>query len=100
MFEQAIPRILAFQRLARFEIRDTNTIGDGDGYFDGLTGASRAHNLIAEIFREIRSQLKGRRCEVNQESMRVRTPSRLFTYPDVVAVCGEPRFDDIHFDTL
>jgi Uma2 family endonuclease len=32
--------------------------------------------------------------------MRVRTPTDLFTYPDVVVVCGEPRFDDEEFDTL
>ena len=32
--------------------------------------------------------------------MRVRTVSGLFTYPDVVAACGEPRFDDDEFDTL
>ena len=32
--------------------------------------------------------------------MRVRTPADLFTYPDVVVVCGEPSFDDREFDTL
>jgi Uma2 family endonuclease len=33
--------------------------------------------------------------------MRVRVPStRLYTYPDVVVVCGEPEFEDDYVDTL
>lgn len=75
-------------------------------YFDGeifdMSGASRKHSLISgNIFGEIRSQIRGRRtCEVHSESLRVRTPDDLFTYPDVLVICGEPRFDDSHFDTL
>jgi Uma2 family endonuclease len=90
-----IPEYLAFER----QVETRNEYLDGEVF--AMTGASRAHNLIAgNLFGEIRGQLKGRRCEVYQESMRVRTPAGLFTYPDVVAVCGEPRFDDSHLDTL
>jgi Uma2 family endonuclease len=90
-----IPEYLAFERQA--ETR--NEYLDGEVF--AMTGASRTHNLIAgNLFGEIRNQLKRRTCEVYQEAMRVRTPAGLFTYPDVVAVCGEPRFDDIQFDTL
>ncbi len=33
--------------------------------------------------------------------MRVKvSPTGLYTYPDVVVVCGEPRFEDQHVDTL
>ncbi len=33
--------------------------------------------------------------------MRVLVPSTgLYTYPDVIVVCGEPRFDDAEVDTL
>jgi Uma2 family endonuclease len=72
-----------------------------DGEVFAMTGASRAHNLIAgNIFREIGNQLRRRPCEVYPEAMRVRTPAGLFTYPDVVVVCGERRFDDAHFDAL
>ena len=86
---------MAFER----QVETRNEYLDGEVF--AMTGASRNHNLIAgNLFGEIRSQLKGRRCEVYQESMRVRTPAGLFTYPDVVAVCGEPRFDDSHLDTL
>jgi Uma2 family endonuclease len=86
---------LAFERQS--EIRHDYL----DGEVFAMTGASRAHNLIAgNIFREIGNQLRRRPCEVYPEAMRVRTPAGLFTYPDVVVVCGERRFDDTHFDTL
>jgi len=75
-------------------------------YFNGETfamvGASRRHNLIAgNIFGELRQQLKGRPCEVYTNDMRVRIPATgLYTYPDVVVVCGEPEFEDEYIDTL
>jgi Uma2 family endonuclease len=75
-------------------------------YFRGeifaMTGASRRHNLIAaSVTRRIDEQFDGRRCEVYQSDMRVKVPaSRLYTYPDVVATCDEPRFEDAEVDTL
>jgi Uma2 family endonuclease len=75
-------------------------------YFDGeifaMTGASREHNLIAaNLIGELRQKLRGKPCEVYPSDMRVRVPgSRLYTYPDVVVVCGEPEFEDDYLDTL
>lgn len=75
-------------------------------YFDGevfaMTGASRKHNLIAlNIAAELRQQLKRQPCETYAGDMRVRVPATgLYTYPDVVVVCGEPLLDDDEFDTL
>lgn len=75
-------------------------------YFDGemfaMSGASRKHNLIAgNIFRQIGNQLQGKPCEAYINDMRVYVPATgLYTYPDVVAVCGEPRLIDKEFDTL
>jgi Uma2 family endonuclease len=75
-------------------------------YFAGqifaLVGASRRHNLIAlNIGSELRAQLKGRDCEVYVSDMRVRIPSsRLYTYPDVVAVSSKTQFEDAEVDTL
>jgi len=73
-----------------------------DGEVVAMTGASRKHNLIVfNIAREISQQLKGRPCEGYSGDMRVRIPStRLYTYPDVVIVCGEPQFEDDYVDTL
>lgn len=75
-------------------------------YFKGeifaMSGASREHNLIAgNLNGEARSQLRDRPCEVYQSDMRVKVSSTgLYTYPDVVIVCGEPRFEDAEVDTL
>src|SRR5947207_2358678 len=73
-----------------------------DGEMIAMTVASRRHNLIAaNISREISQQLRGRPCEEYGSDMRVRVPStRLYTYPDVVVVCGEPQFEDDYVDTL
>jgi len=73
-----------------------------DGEIIGMTGASRRHSLIAaNLIREIGQQLKGRSCEVLTGDMRIRVPATgLYTYADVVAVCGEPALADGHFDTL
>jgi Uma2 family endonuclease len=75
-------------------------------YFNGeifaMAGASREHNLIsANLLAEIRDQLLDRPCEVYQSDMRVLVEaSGLYTYPDVVVVCGEPRFLGREVDTL
>lgn len=75
-------------------------------YFDGemflMVGASREHNLIAvNIAGELRQQLKKRECEVYSTNMRTLIPATgLYTYPDVIVVCGEPQFEDDNVDTL
>ena len=72
------------------------------GRIVAMSGASRAHNLITRnISGELYVQLKGRTCESYTNDMRVRIPSPMsYTYPDVVVVCDEPRFEDDVFDTL
>lgn len=73
-----------------------------DGEILAMTGASRNHNLIvANSIGELRQQLKNRPCELYTSDMRVRISSaNIYTYPDVVAVCGEPQFEDSFVDTL
>jgi Uma2 family endonuclease len=73
-----------------------------DGDMVGMSGGSRKHNLIVtNIVSELRSQLKGRACEVYPSDMRVKVSATgLYTYPDVVVVCGEPQFEDTNVDTL
>jgi Uma2 family endonuclease len=67
-----------------------------------MSGARRAHNLIAtNTVGELYQQLLERPCEVYSSDMRVKVSSTgLYTYPDVVVVCGEPQFLDNEFDTL
>lgn len=75
-------------------------------YFHGriyaLAGASRAHNLIVFNFAAaLGAQLRGRPCEGYVNDMRVKvSQTGLYTYPDVVALCGEPRVEDPQVDTL
>ena len=75
-------------------------------YYQGeifaMSGASREHNLIGvNVAGELRQQLRNRDCEVYPSDMRVKvSPTGLYTYPDVVVVCGEPQFEDGELDTL
>jgi len=67
-----------------------------------MSGASRSHNLLVTNWvTGINSRLRGKSCETYSSDMRVHTPvTGLYTYPDVVIVCGEPVFLDGEFDTL
>ncbi|MBW3538816.1 MAG: Uma2 family endonuclease [Planctomycetes bacterium] len=75
-------------------------------YYDGemfaMAGAGRRHNLIkVNIGRETSLTFKGRPCEIYTSDMRVKVDrTGLYTYPDVVIVCGEPEFEDAEVDTL
>jgi Uma2 family endonuclease len=73
-----------------------------DGSIFAMAGTSREHNLIViNLGREVSTQLRNRPCEVYASDMRVLVSrTGLYTYPDVVAVCGEPRFEDGEVDTL
>src|SRR5947209_18734882 len=72
------------------------------GEIFAMSGASREHNLVVvNTVTTIGNQLEGKDCELYANDMRVRTPdSRLYTYPDIVVVCGPPHFDDDNYDTL
>ena len=73
-----------------------------NGRVYAMVGASRAHNLIAvNMASELHGQLRERPCETYINDMRVKVdPAGLYTYPDVVVVCEEPRFEDDDLDTL
>lgn len=71
------------------------------GEMFAMSGASREHNLISvNLSGALNGQLKDRPCEVYSTDMRVRVPSGLYTYPDVVVVCGAPKFEDDQVDIL
>lgn len=72
-----------------------------DGETFALAGASRDHNVIVtNLVAALRPQLRSRGCDLYANDMRVRTPTDLFTYPDVMVLCGERRFDDPRRDTV
>jgi Uma2 family endonuclease len=73
-----------------------------NGEIFAMSGAKRNHNVIAwNIGGELRQKLKGKNCEAYPADMRVFIPETgLYTYPDLVIVCGAPQFQDDVFDTL
>ena len=75
-------------------------------YIDGealaMAGASRRHNQINfNISGELQARLKNRPCVAYASDMRVKVePTGFYAYPDLVATCDEPVFEDENVDTL
>jgi Uma2 family endonuclease len=65
------------------------------GEIFAMGGASEAHNLIVgNVLAELRQKLRSKPCRVYPSDLRVKVDrSGLYTYPDVVVVCGQPRFE-------
>ncbi len=72
------------------------------GEIFAMGGASARHVLIVgNVARELGNQLRDRRCTVYSVDLRVSvSPDGLYTYPDVIVVCGDPQFIDTELDTL
>lgn len=73
-----------------------------DGMLVAMSGATRAHILITvNITSALHGQLRDRPYEVYAQDMRVRTiEGGMYSYPDVVVVCGTSEFQDNEFDVL
>ncbi|MBA2504070.1 MAG: Uma2 family endonuclease [Pyrinomonadaceae bacterium] len=74
-------------------------------YYDGeifaMVGASFNHNLIAgNLFAALKVKLKGTGCDALINDMRVCTSEGLYTYPDIVAVCGEAKLSEDQIKAL
>ncbi len=72
------------------------------GEMFAMAGASYAQNLVvSNLLFQLRQGLRSRPCSVLPGDMRVLvSPTGLYTYPDVVVVCNEPRFLTEQKDTL
>ncbi len=74
-------------------------MGDAPSAMAG--GTYRHSKLTHSLGRRLGNALEGRPCEVSGSDIRVcTTPDGLYTYPDIVVVCGEPKFADGRRDTL
>jgi Uma2 family endonuclease len=81
-----------------------------DGLIYAMAGESEEHGDISiNLVSELRNQLKGRECRPWSKDIKVRSGpapenvrSRkgLFSYPDVLVVCGERKYHDQHKDVL
>lgn len=74
-------------------------------YYDGeivaMSGGSARHSTVkVNLTREISNALRGRPCQAFDSDLRVRVASRLYTYPDLTVLCGEPKFLDECQDVL
>jgi len=68
-----------------------------DGFITAMAGVSPEHNQIAgNIFRKLGNQLEDRECRAYISDVRLCVSSTgLYTYPDVMVVCGEALFQKI-----
>jgi Uma2 family endonuclease len=79
-----------------------------DGYIFDMAGESPEHGTIStNLVTQIGVQLRGTRCRLLSKDMKVRSgPARsdtkkgLYSYPDLVIVCGEVKFHDQRRDVL
>jgi Uma2 family endonuclease len=75
-------------------------------YYNGrmyaMAGGTHMHALIIfNLGRRLGNALEKRRCLVTASDVRMRVaPGGLYTYPDLVVVCGEPSYLDNRRDTL
>ena len=73
-----------------------------DGEMFAMAGASFEHTRIKDnVARHAGNQLAEGPCQILTSDMRVKVDATgLYTYPDIVVVCDEPKFEDKVFDTL
>jgi Uma2 family endonuclease len=100
MSAQPLPRLspeeyLAVERAAEFRSEYYN------GRMYAMAGGSYQHaRIIGNVTGELYAGIKGR-CSVTPNDLRLRVaPNGLYTYPDIIVVCGELQFADNQKDTL
>jgi Uma2 family endonuclease len=95
-------RYITEQEYIEFERENTIKHEYYGGEIYAMTGASRIHNLIAgNTLASLHGQLRRKPCQVFPSDMRVKIQKTgLYTYPDLVIICGEPQFTDDALDTL
>lgn len=81
-----------------------------DGYIYAMAGESGEHGDISvNLVREISVQLRGTSCRARSKDTKVRSgpipihprsKQGLFSYPDLVVICGEPQYHDEHTDVI
>ena len=91
-----VGQYLAIERAAAFKSEFYR------GEMFAMAGASHLHNRTKEnLIGEMFSQLKGGPCRSLSSDQRVKvSASGLYTYPDIVIVCGKAEFDPDDRDTL
>lgn len=96
------PKFLTPKEYLEFERKSEIRHEYLDGEIYEMAGANKRHNRISvNILRLLDSQLLERECALYGSDMRIKIPeTEKYTYPDIVAVCGEEIFEDETEDTL
>jgi Uma2 family endonuclease len=81
-----------------------------DGEIVAMAGESNNHGIISfNVVTALGSQLKGTRCQGRTKDTKVRSgpipetgrgKKGLFSYPDILVICGEVEFHDAHKDVI
>ena len=100
----SVEEYLALERKAE----DRHEYLDGEIY--EMAGETEQHgDVCVNVVGELREQLRGQPCRVWTKDVKVRSgpnpklfraPKGLYSYPDVVVVCGERQYHDEHKDVL
>jgi Uma2 family endonuclease len=73
-------------------------------YFGGeiyaMAGGSRNHNQIAQNLTRAFDGVRGRGYRAYVSDVRLRTPGGLYTYPDVLVICGEASLAPDRLETV
>lgn len=85
----------------KMERRQANKHEFSNGKILATAGSTRRHNLIGtNTTIAVGGRLRGHKCEIFANDMRVRLGDNRFCYPDVIVVSGESSFADNEFDVL
>ena len=94
-------KIYTAEEYLKMERRRANRHEFSNGKIMATAGSTRRHNLICtNTIIAVGSRLRGHKCEIYANDMRVRLSASRFCYPDVAVVSGEPAFADNEYDVL
>lgn len=94
-------KIYTVEEYLSFESRGSNKHEFHGGKILATASSSRRHNLIgSNTIIALGSRLRGHKCEIYINDMRVKMSDFDFCYPDVIIVKGEPKFDGNELDIL
>jgi len=81
-----------------------------DGEIFAMAGESGAHaDITSNILASLHAQLRGTPCRARMKDTKVRSgprprnakrPAGLYSYPDIVVICGEPEYFDAFNDVI
>jgi Uma2 family endonuclease len=70
------------------------------GEIYAMAGGSRNHNQLAQNLSRAFDEARGRGCRTYLSDVRLRTPGGLYTYPDVMVICGPASLTPDRLETL